>query len=198
MNKIAKVSMAAIGLILALVIALFVVTSESSLAEKPQSFSDLGGDFTLTSASGPVALSDFQDKVVVLYFGFLTCPEVCPNSMSVIQGALSRLETTQLDSVQAVLVSVDPNRDSPQQLAEYTQFYHENLVGLTGSKKQIDAVTRQYGAFYDFNEIESSTSDYGVEHSSRYYVINPKGALVAAMRHSTTSNELTAQIQELL
>lgn len=198
MNNVARVSILSIVLLLAVVVTLFVTTSESGLVEKPQRFADLGGDFTLTSAAGPVSLSDFKGKVVVVYFGFLTCPEVCPNSMSVIQGAMKRLNASEVNATQAILVSVDPNRDTPEKLAEYTRFYNESLIGLTGTKNQIDSVTRQYGAFYDFSEIENSTSDYAVEHSSRYYVIDPLGRLVAAMRHSTTSNELTAQIQELL
>ena len=104
----------------------------------------------------------------------------------------------QLEQSQAILVSVDPNRDTPEKLAEYTRFYHPTLIGLTGTKDDIDRVTRQYGAYYDFSEIESVTEDYGVEHSSRYYVIDKQGGLVAAMRHSTTPNELYAQILELL
>jgi len=83
-------------------------------------------------------------------------------------------------------------------MSEYTRFYHPSLIGITGSKEEIDQVTKQYGAYYDFSEIESVTEDYGVEHSSRYYVIDKQGQLVTAMRHSTTPNELYAQILELL
>ena len=198
MNKVALWSVAALGIFLLVVIGLFVATSDSDLGEKPQPFSQLGGDFTLTSKDGAVSLSDFKGKVVVMYFGFMTCPEVCPNSMTVISTALARLDEQQLNSMQAMLVSVDPNRDTPDKLAEYTEFYHSNLIGLTGSKDDIDRVTQQYGAYYDFTEIESVTEDYGVEHSSRYYVIDQQGQLVAAMRHSTTPNELYAQIIELL
>jgi len=181
-----------------ILIGLFIATSDSEFGEKPQTFTDLGGNFTLTSKDGPVSLSDFKDKVVVMYFGFMTCPEVCPSSMTVISTALARLESKELQTTQAILVSVDPKRDTPEKLAEYTQFYHASLIGLTGSSADIDRVTKQYGAYYDVDEIASVTEDYGVEHSSRYYVIDRQGKLVAAMRHSTTPNELYTQIQELL
>ena len=198
MNKVALGLIAGLGVFLAVLIGLFILTSDADLTEKPQQFSDLGGNFTLTSKDGAVSLDDFQGKVVVMYFGFLTCPEVCPQSMTVISSALARLNAEQLEQSQAILVSVDPNRDTPEKLAEYTRFYHSTLIGLTGTKDDIDRVTRQYGAYYDFSEIESVTEDYGVEHSSRYYVIDKQGGLVAAMRHSTTPNELYAQILELL
>ena len=186
------------ALFLAVLVSLFVITTDTSLAEKPKSLDNLGGDFTLMAHSGEVSLSDYQGKAVVMYFGFLTCPEVCPSSMTTISTALNRLDVDKAAQTQAILVSVDPKRDTPEKLAEYAQFYHSSLIGLTGTKEQIDSVTNQYGAYYDFSEIESVTADYGVEHSSRYYVIDRNGKLVTAMRHSTTPNELAAQIEELL
>ncbi len=183
---------------LLIVVMLFINTSEDDFSTRPTPFAQLGGNFTLTAANGDVALSDFRGKAVVMYFGFLSCPEVCPNSMSVIQSAFNRLSDTERASTQAILVSVDPNRDTPGKLADYAEFFHPNLVGVTGTRSQLDQVTRQYGAYYDFADIERAGDDYAVEHSSRYYVMNPQGKLVAAMRHSTTPNELTAQLREVL
>lgn len=198
MSKGVKITILAVCALLAVVIGLFVSTWSGSSRLDNRQFSELGGDFTLNSSQGEVSLSDFQGKVVVMYFGFLSCPEVCPNSLGVIQTALSRLSETELNQTQAILVSVDPKRDTLELLAEYADFYHPNIVGLTGDIKIIDNVTRQYGAYYNYTEIEKVNKDYGVEHSSRYYVINQNGKLIAAMRHSTTPNELYAQIQELL
>lgn len=187
------------GLIVLLaLLVLFVSTSRATLGEKPRSFAELGGDFTLQSLSGAVSLSDFQGKIVVMYFGFLTCPEVCPNSMGIMAGAVDRLPKVQRTDVELLLVSIDPGRDTLQKLASYADYFHPNLTGVTGSKTEIDAVTRQYGAYYNFTDIESVTEDYGVEHSSRYYVMDRNGKLIAAMRHGTTVAELTAQISELL
>lgn len=198
MNKVALWSITALAAFLLVMVALFFITSESEFGEKKVRFEDLGGDFTLISKDGEVSLSDFKGKVVVMYFGFMTCPEVCPQSMTVISSALARLNQAELNATQAILVSVDPNRDTPERLEEYTQFYHSNLIGLTGTTDDIDRVTTQYGAYYDIAEIASVTQDYGVEHSSRYYVIDRQGKLVGAMRHSTTPNELYTQILELL
>ena len=197
MNKIALGAISVLLVSIVVVVALFVSTSDTDFDQKAKAFSDLGGDFTLTSQAGPVSLSDLKGKVVVMYFGFLSCPEVCPNSMTVIRSALKRLGSDNLENTQALLVSIDPNRDTPQKLAEYAKYFHPNLKGITGTKQTIDTVTKQYGAYYNFTEIESASQDYGVEHSSRYYVIDQQGKLVTAMRHSTTSNELYTQIIEV-
>ena len=197
MNKIALAAVSGLLLTIVAVVALFIITSDNDFDQPTKKFSDLGGDFTLTSQSGPVSLSDFEGKVVVMYFGFLSCPEVCPNSMTVIRSALKRLQGDNLENTQALLVSIDPKRDTPEKLAKYAEYFHPNLKGITGTKDKIDTVTNQYGAYYDFTEIESANQDYGVEHSSRYYVIDQHGKLVTAMRHSTTPNELYAQIVEV-
>ena len=197
MNKIVISVLSVLLVAIIGLVSLFVSTSNTDFDQKAKQFSELGGDFTLTSQEGPVSLSDFEGKVVVMYFGFLTCPEVCPNSLTVIRTALKRLDAESQEDAQAILVSIDPKRDTPEKLAKYAEFFHPNLVGITGSQDQIDSVTKQYGAFYNFTEIESVSLDYGVEHSSRYYVIDQQGKLVTAMRHSTTPNELFAQIIEV-
>lgn len=197
MNKIVLSAIGVLMVTIIAVVALFIGTSDTDFDRKAQKFSDLGGDFTLTSQAGPVSLSDFKGKVVVMYFGFLSCPEVCPNSLLVIRKALKRLDDQGLENTQALLVSIDPKRDTPEKLAKYAEYFHPNFKGITGTKDTIDTVTKQYGAYYNFTEIESVSQDYGVEHSSRYYVIDPQGKLVTAMRHSTTPNELHAQIVEV-
>lgn len=198
MSKNIKITILVALSLLAVVIGLFVGTWSGNRQFEGRQFSELGGDFTLSSANGEVKLSNFRGKVVVLYFGFLSCPEVCPNSLGVIQSALGRLSKSELKQTQALLISVDPKRDTLEKLAEYANFYHPNIIGLTSDINTIDTVTKQYGAYYNYTEIEKANKDYGVEHSSRYYVIDQDGQLITAMRHSTTPNELYTQIRELL
>ena len=197
MNKVALSAISGLLLAVAILITLFLSTSETNFDQKGKTFSDLGGDFTLISQDGPVSLSDFKGQVVVMYFGFLNCPDVCPNSMAVVRSALNRLDEQALQKTQAILISIDPKRDTPEVLAEYSEFFHPKLVGVTGTQEVIDTVTEQYGAYYNYTEVQSSSLEYGVEHSSRYYVIDQSGKLITAMRHSTTPNELYAQIVEL-
>ncbi|HAZ80692.1 MAG TPA: SCO family protein [Porticoccaceae bacterium] len=159
--------------------------------------SELGGDFSLRNIDGKVTLSDYQGKVVVVYFGFLSCPEVCPTSMSVLKRSLEILTPSQLEKTQAIMVSIDPQRDGFQDLADFTRYYHDNIIGVTGSVDEIQHIAEQYGAFFEITESESVESAYAYRHSSRYYVINQSGKLVQAMRHSTTPNELAARIKTI-
>lgn len=158
----------------------------------------LGGDFTLRNADGDVSLSDFSGQIVVLYFGFLNCPEVCPASMGMVSNAMNRLDTDEQNQVQPILVSIDPERDSLDQLAEFTQYFHPRLLGLTGTSDEIEAVAQDYGAFFEVTDSSSPGSAYEFRHSSRYYVIDQNGELVDAMRHSTTASELVTRIRTLI
>lgn len=158
----------------------------------------LGGDFTLQGVNGDVSLQDFRGKAVVIYFGFLNCEEVCLNSMRVLQSALTDLSREHGDQVRGMLISIDPARDSREDLAAFTEQYHQNLIGLTGTQREIDAVTLDYGAYYKITEADRQDPAYFFRHSSRYYIVNTEGELVDAMRHSTTPRELIARVNLLL
>ena len=178
-------------------ISLFSLTSKIEFGEEvPRTFDQLGGDFTLKSIQGDVSLSDYKGKAVVMYFGFISCPEVCPNSMGVIQTAFNKLKAHEIDQVQGLMISIDPERDSLENLNEFTQYYHPNIQGLTGTDEQLEATSKLYGAY--FKKQKDKKNDYLFEHVSRYYIINKHGDLIDAMRHSTTPNELVARLKETI
>ncbi len=189
---ISILSIAIIGLV-----TLFTLTSKTDFGEKtPRSFAELGGNFTLQSSSGDVSLSDFKGKAVVMYFGFMSCPEVCPNSMGIIQAAFGKMSSEELSDIQGIMISIDPQRDNLKSLEKFTQYYHPNIIGITGDDNTIEQTADQYGAY--FKRTEDKTNDYLFEHVSRYYVIDRDGHLVDALRHSTTPNELAAKLRETL
>lgn len=157
----------------------------------------VGGDFSLNSVDGEVSLSDFRGKVVVLYFGFTECHEVCPTSMGVLRNTLQRLSETELNQLQSIFVSVDPARDTAQKIADFTSRFHPTIIGVRGSSEQVEAVANQYHAYFKQDEVVDET-DYKFRHSSRFYIVNQNGILVDAMRHSTTSNELLARVKQLI
>ncbi|MBQ4812801.1 hypothetical protein A7985_02375 [Pseudoalteromonas luteoviolacea] len=176
----------------------YLATTTKDFNETRKSFDELGGDFTLQSYAGPVSLSDYKGKIVVMYFGYLSCAEVCPNSLAVMTNAFMRLEKQGHDQVQGLLVSVDPARDTVEDMKEYTDYFHERITGLTGSIEQTKVVSAQYGVYYDDNNLEESFMEYSVAHASRFYIIDKQGNLITAMSHTTTPNELAAQIKELM
>lgn len=156
---------------------------------------EYGGDFVLQNAQGEVALASYRDKVVVLYFGFLNCTEACPVALKVMDDVFSRMDTADLDRVQAFFISIDPERDSPAELETFSAKYDNKIMGLTGTPDQIDDLIKQYGVFIEIADLESRATGYTVDHSSRYYIINREGRLASAMTHSTTPNELMAKIK---
>jgi len=158
----------------------------------------LGGDFTLTSASGPVSLSDFKGQVVALYIGYASCPDVCPTALAVLSQAIRNLTPEQREQVQGIFISVDPERDTPEKLAKYAGFFSDRLIGVTGTREQIDRVVRQYGAFYRIVELDDSALGYAVDHSSRLFLIDRDGEPAGTLVHNSTPTELGQWLQRLL
>ena len=156
-----------------------------------------GGDFTLYSADGPVSLSELRGKVVLLYFGYTSCPDICPTSLTLMRIALSQLSEQELSQVQGIFISVDPQRDAPQRLAEYSSHFHPSIVGVTGSKEQIDEVAARYGAIYQMVEGDSALG-YTVDHSSATYLIDRKGRLDTTLPHGTMPATILQELRKLL
>ena len=171
--------------------ALFKGKSESS----SNGFSSLGGEFELVGESGPVKLSDFEDqKLVLMFFGYTQCPDVCPISLTNVARAIKQLSPEQAEQVQGMLVSLDPKRDTPKILSNYVSFFNESFIGLTGTKEQIDRVVQQYGAVYRIVDLEDSAMEYGVDHSSRLYLINKQGELEKLLYHDSKPEEIAQAI----
>ncbi|MES9895519.1 MAG: SCO family protein [Candidatus Thiodiazotropha endolucinida] len=164
----------------------------SSRSESP------GGDFVLYSSQGKVSLKQFRGKVVLLYFGYTKCPDVCPTSLSIIAQALNELSEEELKSVHGVFISVDPKRDDVQVLDEYVRHFHPNLVGVTGSEGEVAEVARRYGAQYEEVALEGSDFGYAVNHSSVTYLITPEGDLRFMLPHQTPVFVILEAIRYLL
>ncbi|WP_305838020.1 SCO family protein [Photobacterium leiognathi] len=182
------------ALALAGIFALYISNSTTPIGEKQKALKDLGGEFQLNSLDGTVSLNQFKGQTVVLYFGFLNFAEVCPSSMGVMATAFSMLPPEEYANVQGIFISVDPGRDDLDSLDKFAKHFDKRIKGLTGTKQEIDALTKQYGVYFDLVDMESSELSYTVDHASRFYIINPEGKLVDAMSHTTTPIELAAGI----
>lgn len=156
-----------------------------------------GGDFTLAGASGPVALADYRGKVVVLYFGYTFCPDICPTSLSTLAQALSALTPGELERVGSFLISVDPERDTLDILKVYAPFFHPSIVGVTGTVQQVAQVAGQYGARY-MKQKPNADGQYSVDHSSFTYVIGADGKLAARLPHGSPAQDIVEAIRAQL
>ena len=144
-----------------------------------------GGEFSIRTADGPVSLSDFQGKVVALYFGYTLCPDICPTSLGFTAAALRQLSDEERANIKTIFISVDPDRDGLEHLRDYAQYFHPDMIGGTESKEVIDKIAKQYGASYRMVETETSLG-YLVDHSSTIYLIDKHGALSQSISHGTT------------
>ncbi|MES9878957.1 MAG: SCO family protein [Candidatus Sedimenticola sp. PURPLELP] len=156
-----------------------------------------GGDFVFQSHAGPVALQDMRGKVVVLYFGYTWCPDICPTSLGFLAAALNELSPQQQAQFQGVFVSVDPERDTLEKLKTYAGYFHHKIVGVTGTPEQIDLAVKSYGAAYRMQKLDSE-AQYLVDHSADLYLIDKQGRLAKTLRHGTRPEEILDAILQLL
>lgn len=163
-----------------------------ALGERPR-----GGDFTLQTADGPISLRDLRGKVVLLYFGYTHCPDVCPASMAAGAQALTRLSPEERGKTRLLYVSVDPARDTPARLKEYTAYFHPDMIGATGTPEQIAAVTSAYGASY-IKQAPRQDGGYAVDHSTQTYVIDPDGRLAGEIPFGASAVEVVDAVRKLL
>lgn len=157
-----------------------------------------GGDFTLQSAAGPLSLKDYRGKLVLVYFGYTFCPDVCPTSLAATAEGLKLLTPEELARVVMIFVSVDPKRDTPERLKEYAEFFHPAIVGATGTPEIIAEIAKRYGVFYAEQKVATAGGGYVVDHSSDTFVIAPDGQLVAKIAHATPPDQVVVAIRKHL
>ena len=149
----------------------------------------LGGPFTLVNTAGEtVTEASFRGKWMLVYFGYTFCPDVCPTELQTMSAALDRLGPLGAGVV-PVFITVDPERDTPAVLAEYTKLFDERLVGLTGSKEQVAGAAKSYRVYFARAKAKDN-SDYLMDHSSFIYLVGPDGGFRALFRHGMTVPEL--------
>ncbi len=181
-----------------LVIALATVIGWRVVARAPVELPQPpGGDFTLTSADGPVALAQLRGNVVLLYFGYASCPDVCPTSLALTAQGLARLAPAELARVRVLFISVDPERDTPAKLRQYAAHFHANVTGVTGEPAALAEIAARYGAVYRKQAVDSAQG-YVVDHSSFTAVVAPDGRLVARLAHGAQPEEIAQTVRRWL
>ena len=135
------------------------------------------GNFALTAHTGEfVALSDYRDKIVIFYFGYAHCPDVCPATMLHLAKARASLKPKYQDDVQVFLVTVDPERDTPELLADYLGHFDPTFIGLTGTDEEIAAAAAPLGIFYEKQVLED-VEGYFMDHTATTALLDRNGRL---------------------
>ena len=192
--------LATIAGLLALVVLGVAFFWQPELPERPipKAVIAAGGDFTLQSAAGPVSLKDYRGKLVLVYFGYTYCPDICPTSLAATAEGLKQLTPEELARVAMIFVSVDPKRDTPERLKEYAEFFHPGIVGVTGTAEAIAEIAKRYGVFYAEQKVDTAGGGYVVDHSSDTFVIAPDGQLVGKIAHATPPDQVVVAISKYL
>lgn len=156
----------------------------------------IGGDFTLTSPNGEVSLSDFKGKLALIYFGYTFCPDICPTNLGNLSMAYHQLSGEQKAKLQILFISVDTERDTPERLQQYVNYFDANMIGLTGSPETLLEISRRYGVVYA--KVNDGKENYAVDHSAFTYVIDQQGVLREQLPHATAPNQFIDTIQRYL
>jgi protein SCO1/2 len=158
----------------------------------------IGGAFTLTDNTGKrVTDQDFHGKYTLVFFGFTSCPDICPAGLQLIAGALQKLGT-KAQLITPIFISVDPQRDTPEKLAAYVKNFDPRLVGLTGAPEEIAAVAKAYKVYYAKVPSKERPDDYTMDHTSIIYVMDPKGEFVTHFTPSTSVDDMAAKLDKIV
>lgn len=154
--------------------------------------------FALVGTDGrPVTDQTYRGKIVLVYFGYTLCPDVCPTTLNNIAATLAALGSDAA-KVQALFVTVDPHRDTPKVLADYVKAFDARIVGLSGTDEQIAAAAKRFGVYYRRYSSADFPDGYAMDHSAATYVMNPRGRLVALFTPDMSPEQMTARLENLI
>jgi protein SCO1/2 len=159
----------------------------------------VGGPFTLTDETGRTVTSDsFAGKWRLIYFGFTYCPDICPTDTAKLAAGLKRFEAKhpkEAARLQPLFITVDPERDTPAALAEFTNSFHPRLLGLTGSREQVDAALKAFRIYAQ--KVPGTTPDsYTYDHLAVFYLMDPDGRPVQFIAGQGATPETIADMLE--
>ena len=158
---------------------------------------EIGGPFSLITHDGrAVTEKDFYGQPTLVFFGFTYCPDICPLTLELISATLNALGPL-ADDIQPLFISVDPERDTPEVMADYIQHFDERIVGLTGSVEAVQQVTAAYRVYVQKKPLEGS-ADYLVDHTSLIYLMDAEGHYLAHYADLFTAEQIAQKITQIL
>src|SRR5207249_6700387 len=154
----------------------------------------IGGLFTLTSPDGTTVTDQtYRGKWLLVYFGFTSCPDSCPTALLEISAALEKLGPDA--DIQPLFITVDPRRDTPAVMGNYTQSFDPRIVGLTGTPQQIAAVALEYGVYYEPRQSGPGAEDYVMDHGTYLYLMDPEGKFVRGLDADTPGERIAEAVR---
>jgi protein SCO1/2 len=185
------------GLVLILAAMLLSACPDSGMGERVLVARPDGGDFVLQSAAGPVDTKALRGNVLLIYFGYVNCPDICPMSMAAGAAALNALTPAERAKTRMIMVSVDPERDTPAGLKDYVAYFHPAMIGAVGTATETAAIAKSFGAGYQ-RQPTRPDGTYAVDHSSQTYVVGPDGKLMELLPLGIPTDKVVAAVRKLL
>lgn len=197
MNEKNPVNFLLRGLAAVLSIALLAACSDSGTGERVLVARPEGGDFVLQSAAGPVDTRVLRGNVLLVYFGYVNCPDICPVSMAAGAAALNALTPEERARTKMIMISVDPERDTPAKLKDYVAYFHPAMVGAVGTATETAAIAKSFGVGY-LRQPTRPDGGYAVDHSSQTFVIGPDGKVAELLPMGVATDKVVTAIRKLL
>lgn len=158
---------------------------------------NIGGDFSLVDQFGKTRTNhDFPGKYLMIYFGYSYCPDICPMGLQSMSTALEQIGDL-ANRLQPLFITVDPKRDTVDNLKVYMENFDPRFLGLTGTQAQVDGAVKAYKVYASPHKAEGAT-EYVVDHSSIVYIMDPKGKYVGHFTHATSPSDMAAKLKELV
>ncbi len=156
----------------------------------------IGGEFELVNHKNEVMTDkDFLGKYMIVYFGYTYCPDVCPMDLQIMADALRYLDDDDMEKLNPVFVSVDPERDTPEVMAEYISFFHDDLIGLTGTPEQVDVIKKAYRVYAAKAD---DSENYLVDHTAYTYLMDEDGKLLQHFNHGEDPEVMATKMAALI
>jgi protein SCO1/2 len=176
---------------------LLAACSDSGMGERVLVARPDGGDFVLQSAAGPVDTRALRGNVLLIYFGYVNCPDICPVSMAAGAAALNVLTPAERAKTRMIMISVDPERDTPAKLKEYVAYFHPAMIGAVGTAAETATIAKSFGVGY-LRQPTRPDGGYAVDHSSQTFVIGPDGKLMELLPLGVDTDKVVAALRKLL
>ncbi|MDK9715433.1 MAG: SCO family protein [Sulfuritalea sp.] len=178
-------------------IALLTACSDSGTGERVLVARPEGGDFVLQSTVGQLDTRALRGNVLLIYFGYVNCPDICPVSMAAGAAALNALTPAERAKTRMIMISVDPERDTPAKLKDYVAYFHPSVVGAVGTATETAAIAKSFGVGY-LRQPTRPDGGYAVDHSSQTFVIGPDGKVAELLPMGVPTEKVVATVRKLL
>lgn len=191
-----RILLSLVLVIIAVIIWMQFLNKENTPSATENSRALIGGEFSLINHKGaPMTDKDFLGKYMVVYFGYTFCPDVCPMDLQIMADAMRFLPPEKLEQVNPVFVTIDPERDTVDVMAEYVSYFHDDMIGLTGTNEQVDAIKKAYRVYAAKAD---DSADYLVDHTSYTYFMDKEGTLLKHFNHGEDPEAMANTISSFI